>query len=128
MVHNEIVTVVLGPTVDVAAGTGAKWGQKVGVVGEKYEILSADLFPDVGITFNAANFSTYTFRNETQAVDIGVRAYSAVSSVAQTPESIPLTAANKFVNGGDVLSWAKAESGTGLAGRPRCTVRLRRIS
>lgn len=127
MVHNEIVKIVLGPTVDVAAGTAAKYSETVGVSGEKYEILSASLLPDVGITFNATNYSTYTLRNETQSLDIASRAYNAVSSVAVTPEALALTAASKFVNGGDVLSWAKAETASGLAGRPRVLVRLRRI-
>lgn len=128
MVQNEVVKVTLGPTVDVAAGTGAKYSEPVGVSGEKYEIISASLLPDVAITANGTNFSIYTLRNETQSLDIATRSYAATNSVALTPEALSLTAASKFVNGGDVLSWAKAETASGLAGRPRVIVRLRRIA
>lgn len=128
-VYNERQKIVLGPTLDVAAGTGAVWGERVpGPPGAKYEVESVHLHPDVAIVANGANFSTYSLVNATTGATIATRAYSAVNSVGNVPEALPIAAAGREVSAGDVLTWTKAESGTGLAGRPRAVVVLRRIS
>ncbi len=128
MVQNEVIKVELGVHgTNIAAGTAHTDGTIVGVSGEKYEVLSVFLYPDAAITADPTNYSTYTLRNVTQSLDIASRSYAATNSVAATPEALTPTAAAKFVNGGDVLTWAKAETASGLAGRARCIVRLRRI-
>jgi len=128
--QNEIVTLVGGPvTADVAAGTPGVWlvGKAPGPASAKYIIDEAWFLPDSAMTFNATNFSTYTLKNETTGVVLLTRALSAVSSVANTPEQLTQVAGT-LISGGDVLSWNKVESGTGLAGRPRISVRLKRIA
>jgi hypothetical protein len=127
-VYNEEVIMTIGPTVDVAAATARTWTDVVpGPSGAKWEVVEAHLLPDTAITANGTNFTTFTLANATTAVTITSRAYSAVNSVANTKESLTLVAAAKFVTAGDTITWAKADSGTGLAAGCRCRVRLKRI-
>lgn len=127
MVHNERIRVVLGPTVAVAAGTGATWRDRIDNPG-KYIIESAYLMPDDAQTANGTNYSTYTLNNVTKSAVIATRAYSATDSVAGTAEALSVTASAAQVDSGDVLSWVKAETASGLAGRNRVIVTLRRIA
>lgn len=128
-VHNEDIQITIGPTVDVAAGTGRAWTHVVpGASGTKWEVLEVKLLPDTALTANGTNYTTFTLANTTKSLTIATRAYSATNSVANTPETLTITAASKYADGGDVLTWTKAETGTGLAAGCRAQVRLRRIS
>lgn len=124
--HNQYLEVEIGP---VASVTGAgKWYRSVGMSGTKWLVESAVLTPDAAQTANGTNYATYTLRNETQSLDVASRSYAATNSVAGTAETLTPTAGlNSVVNGGDTLSWAKADSGTGLAGTNRVRVTLKRI-
>lgn len=128
-VHNERLSLMWGPVADVAAGTGGSWGIRVpGPTGAKYRIESAFLFPDLAITANGTNYSVYTLANATTSTTIGSRSYIATNSVALTPEAITVAAAAAEVTAGDILSWAKVETASGLAGRPRPIVNLIRVA
>lgn len=125
-VHNPRVQIDLGPTAAVAAGTGDVWYHRFGLPG-KWRVLSAHLIPHNAQTANGTNYSTYTAANVTKGTTIGTRAYSATDSTAGAAESILASGAHE-VDSGDVLSWTKAESGTGLAGHNTLSLVLERIS
>lgn len=126
--QNLDLAISLGPiTADVAAGTGGVWGYTVpGSSSQEYQVVEAKLYPDAAITANGTNFSTYTLVNENGTQTICTRAYSSGNSVAKTPETLAI--ATHRIRGGDVLTWNKVESGTGLAGRPRVNFVLRRVT
>ncbi len=128
-VQNERVVITLGPrSADIAAGTAYVASERVpGPSGAKYRIDRVDAIVDANHTANGTNYTTWTLRNRTTSVDITSRAYSAGDSVAHTHESLTVAAAAVEVTAGDVLSWIKAESGTGLASRLRAQVELVRI-
>lgn len=125
-VHNERQILILGPSASV---TGAdKWYAKVGVPGI-YRVADAVLVPDAAQTANGANFAVWTLRNETKARDIGTRSYAATNSAAGTPEPLTMIGGvNSEIEAGDVISWGKADTGTGLVGRNRVNVVLERWS
>jgi hypothetical protein len=127
-VQNERVRGEIGPTAAVAAGTGDVWFYRVvGPTGAKYRIDSAHLMPHNAVTANGTNYSTYTFKNETTTVTLATRAYSATDSVAGTAEALTVAAAGVEVTAGDVLSWTKAETASGLAAHNTCGFELVRI-
>jgi hypothetical protein len=127
MVQNQRVQIDLGPAAAVAAGTGDVWFHRFKLPGV-WRVVSAHLTPHNAQTADPTNFSTYTLANVTKSTTIGSRAYSATNSVAGTEESILGTTAAHEVAQNDVLSWTKAESGTGLAGHNTVSVVLERIS
>lgn len=104
--------------VGTAAGTAVEWPLMIApfnmlVTGVKW-------VPNAAVTFNGTNFATLNLRNRTTAgagtAIPASRAYSAVSSTANTPDTMALsgTAADLNVAAGDVLTLAIAHSGTGL--------------
>lgn len=126
---NDTVVVSIGPTASVAAGTGDVWYWK-SRLGAKYKIKAADLMPHNAQTANATNYSTYTlakngtaiaaFALDTPTTDdqtAGV-AYSLLSLIVGTELEVA---------DGDVLSWTKAETASGLAGHNTCDLVLEKV-
>jgi hypothetical protein len=124
--YNERVFLELGPTAD--ASGNVSWRRAVpGPTGAQYQVVSATLMPDANITANATNFATFTLTNTTTSTTMATRAYSSGSSTGGTAEPLTVATAGQIVSAGDVLTWQKADSGTGLACRPRVVVELQRI-
>lgn len=128
-VQNERVVITLGPrSADIAAGTAYVASERVpGPSGAKYRIDSVYAIVDAAHTANATNYTTWTLRNRTTSTDIASRSYASGDSVAHTHEALAVAAAAVEVTAGDVLSWIKAETNTGLASRLRAQVELIRI-
>lgn len=129
MIHNERVVKELGPQgTNIAAGTGTVSSWRVpGPTGAKYRIDRVDALVDAAHTANGTNYTTWTLRNQTTSTDITSRSYAAGDSVANTHEALTVAAAAVEVTAGDVITWTKVESGTGLASRLRAQLELVRI-
>lgn len=123
---NETKQFDFGPTASVAAGTGDVWYFKMKLPG-KWRVIAATITPHNAQTANGTNYSTYTLANVTKSTTVGSRSYAANDSTAGTEESIIASGAHE-VDQNDVLSWTKAESGTGLAGHNTVSIVLQRIS
>lgn len=115
-VQNERIRLEWGPAANTAGGTPDVWYCRVpGPTGAKYKIESAHLMPHNAITANGTNFATMTLRNETTSTDIASRSHAATNSVAGTAEALTVAAAATEITAGDVLSWTKAETASGMA-------------
>lgn len=129
-VHNELIQAHFGPTAAVAAGTGDVWYEPNYREG-KYRIEAVYLIPHNAQTANGTNYSTYTLaKNGTTIASFALDTPATDDQVAGTPYAMTISAtgATLEVSAGDVLSWTKAESGSGLAGHNTVLVKMRRIS
>lgn len=121
-VHNEQHQITLGPA---AAVTGADvWYTRFGLPG-RWRFASVHLMPNNAQTANGTNFATYTLARG--ATTVATRSYAATDSVAGTAEALT-PAAGVEVVAGDIISWTKADSGTGLAGHNTCDIVLERVA
>jgi hypothetical protein len=110
---------VVIPIPAIAAGTAA---EILGLVaGFPILITQIRWLPSAAMAFNASNFVTLSVRNRGAAgagtAVAASRAWSAVSSVALTPETLSLsgTATDLQLATGDQLTAGFVHSGTGLA-------------
>lgn len=128
-VHNERIPKELGPqSANIAAGTGIAFSWRVpGPTGAKYRIDRVDAIVDADHTANGTNYTVWTLRNVTTSTDITSRSYITGNSVANTHEALTVAAAAAEVTAGDVITWTKVETGTGLASRLRAQLELVRI-
>jgi hypothetical protein len=107
------------PVAAIAAGTAA---EILGMIaGFPILITQVRWLPSAAMAFNATNFVTLSVRNRGPAgagtAVVASRAWSAVSSVALTPETLTLsaTATDLQLATGDQLTAGFVHSGTGLA-------------
>lgn len=115
-VNNERIRLEWGPAANVAGGTADVWYTRVpGATGVEYYIETVHLMPNNAITANVANFATMTLRNETTSTDIASRSHAATNSTAGVAEALTPAAAARVIRAGDVLSWTKAETASGMA-------------
>lgn len=121
---NPFVIVTIGPTATIAAGTGADFYWVSRLPG-KWKIVDADFVPDIAMTANGTNYTTHTLTNVTKSLTIFTRSHAAADSAVGTPEAQTVTAGlAELVSDGDVLKFAKAETGTGLGARARAVLVL----
>jgi hypothetical protein len=115
--RGDFQVVVPVPAIAAAAATEL-FGQ---VAGFPMLVTAVKFLPSAAITFNGTNFVTLSVRNRGQAgagtAVAATRAWSAVSSVALTPETLTLsaTATDLQFATGDLLTCGFVHSGTGLA-------------
>lgn len=104
------------PSTGNAASTG---GGVQFVAPHKLTVVAASLIPHAAITANGTDYATLTLTRYTagaSATTVATRAWSATNSVAQTEESMTLsaTAANLILAAGDTLALLKTATGNGL--------------
>lgn len=83
------------------------------------QITAAVFVPSDAVTANATHNSIYTLTRYTAGASgttVATRSWAATNSVAETPESMTLsaTAANLLLNTADTLSVVKSITGNGL--------------
>lgn len=99
------------------AGTGDSW--PVFRAQFDCQITAAVFVPSAAITADGSNYSIYTLTRYTagaSATTVATRSWAATNSVANTPESMTLsaTAANLLLTADDTLAMVKTTGGTGL--------------
>lgn len=112
------ITAIAAATDAATDGVNASF---VAIMPFKGTITRVQFVPSANVTANGTNFRTITMRNKgTQGLSgttaVASRAWSAVNSVASTPEDYALsgTPANLEVNAGDAFDLNQAHTGTGL--------------
>jgi hypothetical protein len=112
------VTAISAVTDAATVGVNASF---TAVMPFKGTIVAVVFTPSANVTANGTNFRTNTVRNKgtnglSGTTAVASRAWSAVNSVASTPENFTLsgTPANLEVQAGDVLDLNQGASGTGL--------------
>lgn len=109
------VSAIMVATDAATVGVNASFSPVMPVKGTIVKVL---YIPSAGVTANGANFRTLTIRNKgtnglAGTVAVASRAWSAVNSVASTPEAFTLSG-TLAVQAGDVLDLNQGATGAGL--------------